>query len=109
LSNTPHTLGDEFPEQMDAIHALKAKSPEFAHILTEYDEVNDRIHRAEARLDAISEEAEAALRRQRLALKDRIVAALEKSDRNYDRNEVAARCGHFRSRAALETVTMPFA
>jgi uncharacterized protein YdcH (DUF465 family) len=63
LSNTPHTLGDEFPEQMDAIHALKAKNPEFAHVLTEYDEVNDRIHRAETRLDAISEEAEATLRR----------------------------------------------
>jgi uncharacterized protein YdcH (DUF465 family) len=78
LSNTPHTLGDEFPEQMDAIHALKAKNPEFAQVLTEYDEVNDRIHRAEARLDAISEEAEAALRRQRLALKDKIAAALEK-------------------------------
>jgi len=78
LSNTPHTLGDEFPEQMDAIHALKTRNPEFALILTEYDEVNDRIHRAETRLDAISEEAEAALRRQRLALKDRIAAALEK-------------------------------
>jgi len=78
LSNTPHTLGDEFPEQTDTIHALKAKNPEFAQVLTEYDEVNDRIHRAEARLDAISEEAEAALRRQRLALKDKIAAALEK-------------------------------
>ncbi|CAH1679706.1 conserved hypothetical protein [Hyphomicrobiales bacterium] len=78
MSNTPHTLGDEFPEQMDAIHALKAKSSEFAHVLTEYDEVNDRIHRAVSRLDAISEEAEATLRRQRLTLKDRIAAALEK-------------------------------
>jgi hypothetical protein len=77
LSNTPHTLGDEFPEQMDAIHALKTRNPEFAHVLTEYDEVNDRIHRAETRLDAISEEAEAALRRQRLTLKDRIAAAIE--------------------------------
>ncbi len=77
MSNTPHTLGDEFPEQMDAIHALKTRNPEFAHVLTEYDEVNDRIHRAETRLDAISEEAEAALRRQRLTLKDRIAAAIE--------------------------------
>lgn len=49
MSNTPHTLGDEFPEQMDAIHTLKAKSPELTHVLTEYDEVNDRLHRAEAR------------------------------------------------------------
>ena len=76
MSNTPHTLGDEFPEQMDAIHALKTRNPEFAHVLTEYDEVNDRIHRAETRLDAISEAAEADLRRQRLMLKDKIVASL---------------------------------
>ena len=76
MSNTPHTLGDEFPDQMDAIHALKAKSPEFAHVLTEYDAVNDKIHRSETRLDAIFEAAEADLRRQRLMLKDKIVASL---------------------------------
>lgn len=76
MSNTPHTLGDEFPDQMDAIHALKAKSPEFAHVLTEYDAVNDKIYRSETRLDAISEAAEADLRRQRLMLKDKIVASL---------------------------------
>lgn len=79
MSNTPHTLGDEFPNQMDAIHALKANSPEFALVLTEYDEVNDKIHRAETRLDAISEAAEATLRRQRLMLKDKIAAALSKA------------------------------
>ena len=76
MSNTPHTLGDEFPDQMDAIHALKAKSPEFAHVLTEYDAVNVKIHRSYTRLDAISEAAEADLRRQRLMLKDKIVASL---------------------------------
>lgn len=76
MSNTPHTLGDEFPDQMDAIHALKAKSPEFAHVLKEYDAVNDKIHRSETRLDAISEAAEADLRRQRLMLKDKIVGSL---------------------------------
>ena len=38
MSNTPHTLGDEFPEQIDVIHALKARNPEFAHVLTEYDD-----------------------------------------------------------------------
>jgi len=76
LSNTPHTLHDEFPTQMDAIHALKASSPEFARILEEYDEVNDQIHRAETRIEPVSEETEALLRRKRLALKDRIAAAL---------------------------------
>lgn len=76
MSNTPHTLGEEFPGQLDAIHAIKARDPEFARVLEEYDEVNDRIHRAETRIDAIGDDAEAELRRRRLALKDRIAAAL---------------------------------
>jgi uncharacterized protein YdcH (DUF465 family) len=76
LSNTPHTLRDEFPDQMDAIHALKASSPDFARLLEEYDEVNDQIHRAESRIDPISEDAETALRKRRLLIKDRISEAL---------------------------------
>lgn len=76
MSNTPHTLGEEFPGQLDSIHAIKARDPEFARVLEEYDEVNDRIHRAETRIDAIGDDAEAELRRRRLALKDRIAAAL---------------------------------
>ncbi|MBN8969116.1 MAG: DUF465 domain-containing protein [Rhizobiales bacterium] len=79
MSNTPHTLRDEFPDQMDTIHALKVKSPEFAQILEDYDQVNDQIHRAETRLEPVSEEAEALLRKKRLALKDRIVSALQEA------------------------------
>ncbi|MBN9598190.1 MAG: DUF465 domain-containing protein [Afipia sp.] len=77
MSNTPHTLHDEFPDQMDAIHALKVKSPEFAQVLEDYDEVNDQIHRAETRVEPVSEEAEALLRKKRLVLKDKIVSALQ--------------------------------
>lgn len=76
MSNTPHTLGEEFPEQMEAIHALKVSDERFARLLDEYDDVNDKVHRAESRLDAVSEEAEHELRRRRLALKDAISAAL---------------------------------
>ena len=76
MSNTPHTLGEEFPGQMEAIHALKVANPQFAEVLAKYDDVNDRIHRAESRLDALAEEAEQALRKERLALKDAIAAAL---------------------------------
>ncbi len=76
MSNTPHTLGEEFPGSLDAIHALKAKDPKFAKLLRDYDEVNDRVHRAETRLDAISDESEQSLRRQRLAIKDAIASAL---------------------------------
>jgi len=76
MSNTPHTLGEEFPGQLDAIHALKAKDACFARILEEYDLVNDRIHRAETRIEPVSEDEETLLRKQRLALKDSIAEAI---------------------------------
>lgn len=76
MSNTPHTLGEEFPDQIEAIHALKAKDPEFARALEEYDDVNDQIHRAETRIDPVTEEIETELRKKRLALKDSIAAAI---------------------------------
>ena len=76
MSNTPHTLGEEFPGQLPAIHALKATNPAFAKLLADYDAINDQVHRAEARLDALSEDAEHALRKRRLAIKDAIAGAL---------------------------------
>lgn len=80
MSNTPHTLSEEFPDQLVAISALKVKDPAFAKLLIEYDDVNDKVHRAESRLDAVTEEAEGMLRKQRLAIKDAIVAALSKAE-----------------------------
>lgn len=79
MSNTPHTLRDEFPGKLDAIHTLKLIDPAFARLLREYDEINDKVHRAETRLDTVSEEAERTLRRQRLQVKDAIVSALARA------------------------------
>ena len=79
MSNTPHTLGDEFPDQMDQIHALKVSNTRFAKLLVEYDEVNDEIHRAETDIAPVSQNHETALRKQRLALKDQIAQALAQS------------------------------
>lgn len=76
MSNTPHTLGEEFPGQLDAIHALKAKDEAFAALLVEYDEINDSIHKAESRIEPVSDEIETGFRRRRLAIKDAIAAAL---------------------------------
>ncbi|WP_439272369.1 YdcH family protein [Pseudochrobactrum sp. HB0163] len=77
MSNTPHTLGEEFPGQLDAIHALKAADPRFAKILEDYDDVNDQIHRAETKIEPTSQDNETELRKRRLALKDEIAKALE--------------------------------
>lgn len=76
MSNTPHTLQQEFPAEADKLSALKVANAHFAKLLDEYDAVNDQVHRAESRVDAITEEAEAALRRQRTHLKDEIARML---------------------------------
>jgi uncharacterized protein len=78
MSNTPHTLHEEFPAETQKISALKATDAHFAGLLIEYDVVNDKVHRAEARLDAVSETEEETLRKVRSRLKDQIAAALRK-------------------------------
>lgn len=76
MSNTPHTLGEEFPGQLDQIHALKASNTRFAKLLLEYDQVNDEIHVAETNVAPVTQEHETALRKRRLTLKDQIAQAL---------------------------------
>ena len=78
MSNTPHTLHEEFPNQGAAISALKASDAHFARLLAEYDAVNDKVHRSETRLDLLTEAEEEGLRRTRSRLKDQIAAALRK-------------------------------
>ncbi|OYU20157.1 MAG: hypothetical protein CFE34_01655 [Rhodobacteraceae bacterium PARR1] len=77
MSNTPHELHDEFPDQAQAIHALKAKDAHFARLLEEYHYVNRAVHRAETRVEPVSAEAESALRHKRMRLKDDIWKALQ--------------------------------
>ncbi|WP_112309099.1 YdcH family protein [Pseudogemmobacter bohemicus] len=76
MSNTPHTLQEEFPGEEARITELKTSNTRFAKLLEEYDTVNDQVHRAETRIDAVSEEHEDALRRTRSRVKDQIYAMI---------------------------------
>lgn len=76
MSNTPHTLAEEFPGQMDKLSALKVANAHFARLLADYDAANDAVHRAESRVEVMSEEAEQALRRKRSQIKDEIARML---------------------------------
>lgn len=78
MSNTPHTLHEEFPNEAQKISALKGSDPQFAKLLVEYDAVNDKVHRSETRIDLLTEEEEEHLRKSRSRLKDQIAAALRK-------------------------------
>lgn len=79
MSNTPHTLGDEFPNQMEKIHALKVSDPGFAQLLAQYDEVNDEIHLAETNVRPTAQDRETELRKRRMTIKDRIAGTLAQS------------------------------
>jgi uncharacterized protein len=72
MSHTPHALVLEFPEKALKISALKESDAHFAKLVGEYDAVNERVYRAETRLDTLSEEEEEHLRRARAMLKDKI-------------------------------------
>jgi len=79
VSNTPHTLAEEFPGQMDKIHTLKISDAHFARLLREYDEVNDQVHRAETNVEPVEQMVEVGLRKRRLHLKGEIATYLSRT------------------------------
>ena len=76
MSNTPHELGDDFPGQTDLIHELKTTNAHFAALAERYHEINRAVHRAETDVEPTDDLHMAELRKERMALKDQISAAL---------------------------------
>lgn len=76
MSNTPHELGDDFPGQADLIHDLKTTNAHFASLAERYHEINRTVHRAETDVEPTDDLHMAELRKERMALKDQIAAAL---------------------------------
>lgn len=77
MSNTPHDLTEEFPDQRERITELKTTNGRFARLVEEYNELNRTIHRVETRVEPTSEDVEEELKRRRVRLKDEIVQMLE--------------------------------
>ena len=73
MTNTPHELSADFPNDVEKIQEMKARDPHFAKLVEDYHVVNRAVHRAETRVEAVSDEHEAELRRKRSHLKDHIV------------------------------------
>ncbi len=76
MSNTPHTLQEEFPHQIDKLHDLKVSNAHFAKLLEDYDVINDKVHRAETRVDPVDELVENQWRKERSHIKDEIARML---------------------------------
>jgi uncharacterized protein YdcH (DUF465 family) len=76
MSHTPHELHEEFPQQVDAMHQLKEADAHFAKLFDDYHAINRAIHRAETDVAPTDDLHMAQMRKERLALKDAISAAL---------------------------------
>jgi uncharacterized protein YdcH (DUF465 family) len=77
MSNTPHDLAEEFPDQRERITELKTSNGHFARLAEKYNEVNRTIHRIETRVEPASEDVEEELKRERVRLKDEIYDMLQ--------------------------------
>ena len=83
MSNTPHDITEEFPDQRERITKLKTSNGRFSRLAEEYNELNRTIHRIETRVEPAPEDVEEELKRRRVRLKDEIAQMLngaEKTD-----------------------------
>lgn len=76
MTHTPHDISADFPGQAEVISQLKATDAHFSHLLDAYHVANRVVHRAETRVEPMSDQAETDLRRERAKLKDQIARAL---------------------------------
>ncbi len=72
MSDTPHDLGEEFPNDHDILRHLKMNNAHYVTLAERYHDVNDEIHRIEVEIETPSDEYTEQLKRKRLALIDEI-------------------------------------
>lgn len=76
MSHTPHELAEDFPDKVEAIHALKLSNAHFAKLVDSYHEANRAVHRAETGVEPTDSVHEQQLRKTRMRLKDEIAQML---------------------------------
>jgi len=79
MSNTPHELSEEFPEDAGKMHQLKLENAHFTKVFEDYHTINRAVHRAETLVEPVDQQHEAELRQQRMRLKDEIQALLREA------------------------------
>lgn len=72
MSNTPHELADEFPNDHEVLHRLKLQNAHFVTLSERYHAINGEIHRIEAGVEPTGDDYLETLKKQRLALIDEI-------------------------------------
>lgn len=73
------SLAEEFPQWREQIHALKQSDAHFARQFEEYNTIAHAVHRIESGAEASSDEWLETLKKQRLQLKDALLAQLKRA------------------------------
>lgn len=76
MTHHHHDLALEFPEHKEKIHSLKTTSERFRKLYDAYEALDKQIYRSEERIDPLSNEAEEALKLQRVKLKDELLGMI---------------------------------
>lgn len=77
MSHTPHELAELLPELSEAISARKSADPHFARLADDYHVLNREIHRSETNVEPTDDLHLEALKKQRLALLDKLKGMLQ--------------------------------
>jgi uncharacterized protein YdcH (DUF465 family) len=77
MTRVAHELSDDFPEQAQAIHALKGVNAHFGKLADRYHELNRTLHRMETNLEPADDLVMEEFKKERLKLKDEIAALLK--------------------------------
>jgi uncharacterized protein YdcH (DUF465 family) len=76
MADIPHELHASFPEYADKIDALIASDKAFAKLMSEYDEINEKVYKAETFEKPTGHFREEELKKRRIALRDEIYRIL---------------------------------
>ncbi|MEZ5687949.1 MAG: DUF465 domain-containing protein [Caenibius sp.] len=76
MSNIPHELADEFPQDRELLRKLKLENAHFVTLSDRYHAVNGEIHRIESEIENTSDDYAEGLKKKRLALVDEISGIL---------------------------------
>lgn len=72
----PHDLLHEFPELEGKIEVMRETNPDFAHLMNDYDALDARVRQLEELGIPVADETIEDLKKERLALKDRLYTLL---------------------------------
>ena len=74
-----HDLLHEFPDLEEKIDLLRNSDDEFAHLMTEYDNLDARVRKLEELGTPVADETMEDLKKERLMMKDRLYDMLRAS------------------------------